>query len=79
MYAEHDIRSEKCSDTCQYKIKFVLTFGKNDQTLYSRNLYCSIKFWPGHLSHQLGFVQVNPKKCSENVRSLTVISCSGML
>ena len=30
---EHEIRIEKCSDTCQYKIEFVLTFSKNDQTL----------------------------------------------
>ena len=31
--AEHKIRTEKYSDTCQYKIKFALTFSRNDQTL----------------------------------------------
>ena len=29
----HEIRSEKCSDTCQHKIKLVLTFLRNDQML----------------------------------------------
>ena len=32
-YAEHEIRTVKCSDTCQHMIKFVLTFAKNDQML----------------------------------------------
>ena len=31
--ARHEIKTNKCSDTCQYKIKFVLTFIKNDLTL----------------------------------------------
>ena len=30
---EHEIRTEKCSDICQHKIKVVLTFTKNDLTL----------------------------------------------
>ena len=30
--AEHEIKTEKCSDTCQYKIK-VNVFWKNDPTL----------------------------------------------
>ena len=31
--SECEIRSEKCSDTCQHKIKFVLAFAKSDLTL----------------------------------------------
>ena len=27
------LKRTKCSDTCQHKIKFVLTFTNNDQTL----------------------------------------------
>ena len=46
MYSEHDIRSEKCSDTCQYKIKFVLTFAKNDQTLVEICIV-ALNFGPG--------------------------------
>ena len=30
---EHEIRAEKCSDTCYCKMKFVLTFTKNNLTL----------------------------------------------
>ena len=59
-YPEHEIRIEKCSDTCQLKIKFVLPFSKNGQTLieictvalYFSSDICQIK---------LGFVQVNTK------------------
>ena len=55
---EHGIRNEKCLGTCQRKIKFVLTFAKNDQTLVEICIVRSIKFWPRHLS---GFVQVDPE------------------
>ena len=40
-HAEHEIRTEKCSDTCQHKIKFVLTFSKKRSDI-SRNMCCSI-------------------------------------
>ena len=30
---EHEIKTEKCLDTCQHKTNFVLTFNKNDVIL----------------------------------------------
>ena len=41
------IMVEKYLDTCQHRIKFVLTFTK-----ISRNLYCNTTFLLGHLSDQ---------------------------
>ena len=46
MYVKHDIRSEECSDTCQHKIKFVLTFAKNDQTLVEIICIVGLNFSP---------------------------------
>ena len=48
--AEDEIRTEKCSDIRQHKIKFVLTFSKYDQTLVE---ICTVA-WLGHLSDQTG-------------------------
>ena len=53
--AELEIRTVKCSDTCQHNIKLVLTFTKNDLTLVLRY---GTKCWLGHMS---GIVQVNIK------------------
>ena len=57
---EHEIRTEKCLDICQYKIKFVLTFVKNDQTLVE---VCIVALYFGSdiCQIKLGFIQVNPK------------------
>ena len=57
---EHEIRTEKCSDTCQHKIKFALTFSRNDQTLVE---ICTVALYFGSdiCQIKLGFVQVNPK------------------
>ena len=51
----------------------ILAFTKIDLTLCS---YCSSIFWLRHLSDQTGICTGQPQKCSENVRSPTVISCS---
>jgi len=32
--AEHEMGTKKCLDTCQCKIKFVLTFSKNELGIY---------------------------------------------
>ena len=32
-YTGHEIRTDKCLDTCHHKMKLVLTFTKNDLTL----------------------------------------------
>ena len=60
LMAKHEIRTVKCSDTCQHMIKFVLTFAKNDQTLVET---CTVALYFGSDKCQikLGFVQVNPK------------------
>ena len=58
MTAEHDIRTEKCLDICQHKIKFVLTFAKNDQTLVEIFTEAASYF---NLYICLGFIQVNFK------------------
>ena len=57
---EHEIRTEKCSDACQHKIKFVLTFSGNDQTLVE---ICTVALHFGSdiCQIKLGFVQVNSK------------------
>ena len=57
---EHEIKTEKCLDTCQYKIKFALTFSRNDQTLVE---ICTVALYFGSDIYQikLGFVQVNHK------------------
>ena len=49
-----------CSDACQHKIKFVLTFTQNDQTLVE---ICTVAlyFASDICQFKLGFVQVNPK------------------
>ena len=36
---QREIRAEKCSDTCQHKMKFVLTFSKNDMTIVENILW----------------------------------------
>ena len=74
--SDHEIRTEKCSDTCQHKIKCALTFSGNDRTLRSRNMYSIIIFWLGHLSDQTGICTGQSQKCSENVRCPIAISCS---
>ena len=40
VYAEHEVRPEKCSNTSQHTIKLVLTFTKNPTY--------NITFWLGH-------------------------------
>ena len=63
---ELEIRSEKCSDTCQYKIKFALTFAKSDLTLVE--IYAVVLYFGSDICQiKLGFVQVKTKKCLENV------------
>lgn len=54
---EHEIRTEKCS---QHKIKFVLTFFRNDLTLVE---ICTVAshFDSDVCQIKLGFVQVNTK------------------
>ena len=77
--AEHDVRTEKCSDTCQHNIKFVLTFAKKDLTLaetYARSI--ALNFWLGHMSDQSGNCTGKHQKWSQNVRCLSVISCPGV-
>ena len=49
-----------CSDTCQHKITFVLTFTKNDQTLVEISTM-ALYFGSDICQIKLGFVQVNPK------------------
>ena len=66
---EHEIRAEKCSDTCHHKMKFVLTFTKNNLTLVEINAIT-------YMSDQSGNCTGQHQKCSENVRCPTVISCS---
>ena len=58
--AGHEIRTEKCSDACQHKVKFALTFSGNDQTLVE---ICTVAlhFCLDICQIKLGFVQVNPK------------------
>ena len=49
---EHEIRIEKCSDTCPHKIKVVLTFSKNGPTLgsfYSLDWTTGLEHWTGLL------------------------------
>ena len=67
---EHEIRTEKCSDTCQHKIKFVLTFSRNDQTLIE---ICDIVLYVGSDICQINQYQyailvlsVIGKKCNKN-------------
>ena len=57
---EHEIRTEKCSDTCQHKIKFVLTFSRNDQMLIE---ICIVALYFGSdiCQIKLEFVHVNAK------------------
>ena len=71
---EHEIRAEKCSDTCHHKMKFVLTFTKNDLTLVEINAI-TLSFGSDTCQIKVGIVQVSTK-CSENVRCPTVISCA---
>ena len=65
---EHEIRNEKCLDTCQHKIKFVLTFAKNNLTLVE---ICTVALYFGlDICHiKLEFVQESAQKMS-NVQLL---------
>ena len=54
---EHEIRTEKCSDTCHHKMKFVLTFTKNDLTL----LEIKLNFGSDTCQIKVKIVQVNTK------------------
>ena len=75
---ELEIRTEKCSDTCQYNIKFVLTFTKNDLTLVE--IYAvALNFGLDTCQITLGYCTGQHQKWSENVRCPTVISCSDTL
>ena len=63
-----EIRTEKCSDICQDKIKCSDT---------NRNLCYNNTIWLGHICQiKVEFVQVNTKSAHKNVRCPTVISCS---
>ena len=57
---EREIRTEKCSDTCQHNIKFVLTFTKNDLTLVE-TYTITLKFGLDTCQIKVGIVQVNAK------------------
>ena len=61
---EHEIRTEKYSDTCQHKIKCALTFSRNEQTLVE---ICTVALYFGSdiCQIKLGFVQVNPKSAQK--------------
>ena len=61
---EHEIRTEKCLDTCQHKIKFVLTFAKNDLTLVEISTV-ALYYGSDICQTKLGFVQVNPKSAQK--------------
>ena len=63
-FTKHEIRTEKGSDICQHKIKLVLTFAKNDQTLVE---ICTVALYFGSdiCQIKLGFVQVNPKSAQK--------------
>ena len=61
---EHEIRTKKWSDKCQHKIKFALTFSRNDQTLIEICMYRSIICRLGHLSDQTGICTGHHQKCS---------------
>ena len=70
MYTGHEMRTEKCSDMCQHKIKFVLTFAKNDLTLVDTYVYCSIILWLRYLPDQSDLYRSTPIVL-ENVTCLT--------
>ena len=59
--AEHEIRTEKCSDTCHHKMKFVLAFTKNDLTLVEINAI-TLNFGLDTCQIKVGIVQVNTKR-----------------
>ena len=59
-YAELEIRTEKCSDTCQPNIKFVLTFTKNDLTLIETYAIV-LNFGLDTCQINMGIIQVNTK------------------
>ena len=62
-----EIRKERSSDTCQYKIKYVLTFTKNDLTL--------VEISTGLDMYQIEVEIVGLKwKCLEITKCLTIIT-----
>ena len=68
-YTELEIRTEKCSDTCQHNIKFVLTFTKNDLTLVE-TYTTALKFGLDTCQIKMGNCTGQHQKWSENVRLL---------
>ena len=62
--SEHEIRAEKCSDTCHHKMKFVLTFTKNDLTLVKINAI-TLNFDSDTCQIKVGIVQVSTKSAQK--------------
>ena len=59
-HTELEIRTEKCSDTCQHNIRFVLTFTKNDLTLVETSAI-ALNIGLDTCQNKVGIVQVNTK------------------
>ena len=64
IHTEHEIRTEKCLDTCHHKMKFVLTFTKNDLTLVEINAI-TLNFGSDTCQIKVGIVQVNTKSAEK--------------
>ena len=62
--AEREIRTEKSSDTCHHKMKFVLIFIKNDLTLVEINAI-TLNFGLDTCQIKVGIVQVNTKSAQK--------------
>ena len=59
--SEHEIQTEKCSDTCQHNMIFVLTFTKTLVETYGNGI------WLGHMSDLSGNCTGQHQKWLENV------------